>query len=320
MKLTNNFLLLPSTAASTESMLTSASRSEDDIRKTVATTGIRSVHQIIDPSLSKFIFEGIASIKNKHLDVLNGVDAVVVVSQTYDGRIPSISARIQAKFNLPSDTYCIDVMDGCSGWIKAISLAELLELKGKKKILIIAGDLNSMITKSADIGTKILFGDGLSVSIFESDQHKVDVSLYNNGDEAGIISCLGADNWMHMNGFEVFRFTRNVVPDLVNDYLRRVGANLSQFDLIGLHQASKLVVSSIASSLKIENRFSDNFNCVDVGNIGAGSIGAWLSQIPDLTSKGKLSMLAVGFGSGLSWGLASIVVELERNEVFHVKC
>ena len=58
--------------------------------------------------------------------------------------------------------------------------------------------------------------------------------------------------------------------------------------------------------------------CGEIGNLGAGSIGAWLSQGENLTNVGKLKMLAVGFGSGLSWGIASLTVNLKNNEVIYV--
>jgi 3-oxoacyl-[acyl-carrier-protein] synthase III len=121
-----------------------------------------------------------------------------------------------------------------------------------------------------------------------------------------------------MNGFEVFRFTRNVVPQLVNSYLEESNQSLAAYDLVALHQASKLVVSTICASLKYRNTLCDDFACGQIGNLGAGSIGAWLSQISSLDKKGPLKMLAVGFGSGLSWGLGSIVVNVQRNEVIYV--
>jgi 3-oxoacyl-[acyl-carrier-protein] synthase-3 len=318
MKLTNNFLLLPPTTISISEILLSAGRTAEEVEKTIATTGIRSVHHSESKGLTQFVFEGLLAISEKHQDVLVGVDAIIVVSQTYDERIPSISTRIQRKYNLPPNTFCIDIMDGCSGYIKALALARMLEVAGYQRVLIVAGDLNSLITANADIGTKILFGDGLSVTILESDEHELDVQLFNNGDQEGVISCSSTDNLMNMNGFEVFRFTRNMVPPLIREYLESTNKTLDSFDLVALHQASKLVVSTMCASLKIKNALAKDFSCGEIGNLGAGSIGAWLASISDLTSKGKLNMLAVGFGSGLSWGLASVVVDVKRNEVFYV--
>lgn len=320
MKITNNYLLLPSDTLSVEDILIQSGRTKEEADKTIAMTGIHSIHRTKNKSLSRFVLDGLSLIANKSSCLLKNVDAIIVVSQTYDNRIPSLSTRIQRKLDLPHDTYCIDVIDGCSGFIKAISIAEMLEAKGLKRVLIIAGDLNSLITEKADVGTKILFGDGVAVSILSSDANQADTFIQNNGDESGVISCLTEDNLMHMNGFEVFRFTRNVVPPLINQYLDQKNVDIDTFDLVALHQASKLVVSTICSTLKIKNKLADNFNCGDIGNLGAGSIGAWLAKTENLVGKGKLSMLAVGYGAGLSWGLASLYVELETNEVICADC
>jgi 3-oxoacyl-[acyl-carrier-protein] synthase III len=318
MKLTNNFLLIPNASLDVGELLHQAGRSSDELSKTINTTGISCIRYAYPKLFTEFIFEGLGNIHKQNTELLVDVDAVIVISQSYDQRIPSVSSRIQSKFNLGSETFCIDVMDGCSGYIKALSLAAMLEQKGHKKVLIIAGDLNSTMTTKSDVGTRILFGDGISVSIIEADDSNLDTKIYNNGDLNRVISCSASENLMAMNGFEVFRFTRNVVPQLINSYLDASNQSLAAYDLVALHQASKLVVSTIFASLKFSNTLCDDFACGQIGNIGAGSIGAWLSKINGLEKKGPLKMLAVGFGSGLSWGLGSIVVDVQRNEVIYV--
>ena len=78
------------------------------------------------------------------------------------------------------------------------------------------------------------------------------------------------------------------------------------------------MVSTLFNILKYSNKHGKDFASENFGNLGAASIGAWLSNIHDLEKKGKLKMLAVGFGSGLSWGLASLTIELKQNEVCYV--
>ena len=121
-----------------------------------------------------------------------------------------------------------------------------------------------------------------------------------------------------MNGFEVFRFTKKEVPKLIENFLKETNTSLEDFDLLGLHQASYLVVSTICNSIKFKNKLCKDFACEEIGNLGAGSIGAWLSQIKDLSFQGPLKMLAIGFGSGLSWGLANVIVDVDINEVMYV--
>ena len=174
------------------------------------------------------------------------------------------------------------------------------------------------MTADAELGTKILFGDGVSVSILESSANKIQVKVFNDGDLKNTISCDMRENVMNMNGFEVFRFTRNIVPKLITNYLDDANDSIDSYDLIALHQASDLVVSTICKMLKFNNILNKNFACGEIGNLGAGSIGAWLSQGRNLTSKGELKMLAVGYGSGLSWGIASLMVNLKHNEVIYV--
>ena len=175
-----------------------------------------------------------------------------------------------------------------------------------------------MMTTNSDLGTKILFGDGVSVSILESDEFPLETKIYNDGDNNNVISCSVDENQMHMDGFEVFRFTKKNVPKMINDFLTENKIHINSFDLVAFHQASKLVVNTICNSLKFKNHLGEDFACGEIGNLGAGSIGAWLSQIKNLNESEKLKLLAVGYGSGLSWGLARISIDINKNEVLYV--
>ncbi len=318
MKLTNNLLILPEKTSEIEKILQDAAADKKKISKTIEITGISRIATANNLSLTDFIFSGLSVLHNKYNSVFSDVDALIIVSQTYDHRIPSISTRVQSKFNLPSNIFCIDIMDGCAGYIKALKVASLLELKGYKKIMIIAGEINSLMTSKADIGTKILFGDGVSVSIIEADDSCFDAIILNNGDHKNTISCNIKDNIFKMNGVEVFNFTRHKVPSLINHFLEKTKKSLKHYDLFAVHQASKLVVDNICSTLNYQNKLGDNFLCGNIGNLQSGSIGAWLANIKDLDKKDKINMLATGFGAGISWGVASIVVEINKNEIIYV--
>lgn len=318
MKITNNFLLLPTDKIDVRELLVANGKTDDEIHQTLTTTGFTHLSNSDNSSLTHFILNGLKKITDKHNDIFENIDAVIVVSQSYDQRIPSISSRIQKLYNLAETTFCIDIMDGCSGYIKALYLAGMLEKQGYRNALIISGDLNSTMTEFSDLGTKVLFGDGLSVSILESCNTDLVVKLFNDGDIKNTIGCDTKENIMLMNGFEVFRFTRNNVPKMLNGFLNSTNQCINDFDLVALHQASNLVVSTISKMLKLKNRLLPDFTCGEIGNLGAGSIGAWLSQGDNLTQKGDLTLLAVGFGSGLSWGLGSLTVNLKRNEVIYV--
>jgi len=318
MKLTNNFAILPEKTSEIKKILSDAGTDEEKISKTIKITGISKISTATNPSLTDFIFNGLSVVHKKYNDIFSNIDSLIVVSQTYDERIPSISTRIQSKFNLASEVFCLDIMDGCSGYIKALKVASLLQLKGYKKTMIIAGEINSIMTTRSDVGTRILFGDGVSISILEADNSFFDAIILNNGDHKNTISCNLKENKLNMNGVEVFNFTRHKVPSLINFFLKKTKKTLDNYDLFAVHQASKLVVDNICSTLNYQNKLCDNFLCGNIGNLGAGSIGAWIANIKNLDKKNKINMLATGFGSGISWGIASIVVEINKNEIIYV--
>ena len=105
--------------------------------------------------------------------------------------------------------------------------------------MIIAGEINSLMTSGADVGTRILFGDGVSVSIIEADNSYFDAIILNNGDHKNTISCNIKDSILKMNGVEVFNFTRHKVPSLINHFLEKTKNSLQHYDLFAVHQASK---------------------------------------------------------------------------------
>jgi len=321
MKLAANFLLLPSSILYVEELLAfEKTNTAEEIKKIILTTGIKSFHVANEKSLSNFVLKGLSKIETNNQSLFQNIDAIIVVSQTFDSRIPNLSSKIQKSLGLPQSTYCLDFFDGCTGYIKAISIVDMLHQKGLSRVLVVAGDLNSSITEKAEVSTKILFGDGISFSIFETSDTRAKSLIFNDGDNEDTISCQVSEGTMKMNGFEVFRFTQNTVPKLVKDFLSRESIEINSYDFIGMHQASKLVVTSLCSSLGIKNKYTENFNCDNIGNLGAGSIGAWIANISNIENCIPKKILLVGYGAGLSWGLASLSIQLEKNEIIHVDC
>ncbi len=317
MKLIKNILCLPKNVSDIAHMLrTEYGKTDIEIQKTIATTGVSKIRNSTSKHLSEFILNSASKIASNFPAFYSDIGAIIVVTQTYDMRIPSISTQLQGVMELDSKTFCIDINDGCAGFIKAARLAQILLQQGLRKVLIVSGDLNTVMTEKADSSTRILFGDGFSFCIFEQSENFSHFDLYNNGKDSKAIQC---KNVMEMNGFEVFRFTRNVVPKLVTDYFSEHHITADDFQLFGFHQASKLVVDSLTSLLKISNNGVKNYNCGEIGNLGSASIPAWLALTPGLGDERLRRMLALGYGAGLSWGLGDIFVQLNINEMIYVE-
>lgn len=319
MILTYNYLCLPQGTLSVAELLGSqTTKNEAEIQKTIEITGVSTLSVSNEKKLSSFVMSAFNVIAEQSEEVFEGIDAILVVSQSYDRRIPTISTQLQGQLNAAADTFCLDMTDGCAGYIKACALANMLLSQGRKKVVIVAGDLNSLMTSDADVSTRILFGDGVSISIFEQSQDPFNYQLFNDGANAKHIVCQVDAPVMEMNGFEVFRFTRNVVPNLIKTYLDQHQLTKEHFDYVGYHQASNLIVSTLSKSTGISNQEGDNFNCGDIGNLGAGSIGAWMAK-SNIKQASRSRMMAIGYGAGLSWGLCDFYLQLKRNEVIYVE-
>ena len=89
MKLTHNLLLLPEHQLSVAELLTSTGKSLAEATQTIETTGFSKLCYADGRPLSNFIFEGLDKVTSQYEAFLEDVDAVVLVSQSFDQRIPS---------------------------------------------------------------------------------------------------------------------------------------------------------------------------------------------------------------------------------------
>jgi len=319
MQITENYLSLPSNTLQVEDYLYQHHYSPESIESTISATGITSFH-VCDSGFTHFCIQTFQCLINDHNVNFSSVGSIIVVSQSFDDRIPSISTRLQKLLELPSSTFCIDVIDGCSGFIKALNLAKSLLESSCEEVLIVSGDLNSQLTINSHPSTRVLFGDGISVTKIQRSPSlfQPQILLFNDGDNSDKITCSFSENTLRMNGFEVFRFARTEVPKLIKIYLRNNSLQYNYFDVIILHQASKLVVDAIVKKMDRSCNPSLYFNCSTIGNIGAGSIGSWVALSSDFPLHTILKALVVGFGSGLSWGLAEVNFNLNTNTTIYV--
>jgi 3-oxoacyl-[acyl-carrier-protein] synthase-3 len=106
---------------------------------------------------------------------------------------------------------------------------------------------------------------------------------------------------LHMNGAEVFNFTAERVPELVEDVLRKHGQSIEDIDLFVFHQASRMLLDHLRRKLRIP---PEKF-CIaldDCGNTVSSTIPIALHRAfaTGLLRPGN-SVLLAGFGVGYSW-------------------
>ena len=96
--------------------------------------------------------------------LLNDVDrdeigAVVFVSKTQDYTLPATSHLLQTRLHLNQDVLCLDINEGCSGYVKGLYTSALLAKNMKRPVLLTAGDTSSRLCSPNDRATRCIFGD-----------------------------------------------------------------------------------------------------------------------------------------------------------------
>ena len=237
----------------------------------------------------------------------DNIGAVVVVTQTSNYVLPALSHILQAELNLSNETICLDINEGCSGYITGLYVASLLAKQLQKSVLLCVGDTVSKLISPEDRSTLCVFADGATATLVSPTQNAEDkiafqVSSYGNSDiimmeNKHVIPRPKNDGYFYMDGTEVMKFTLVEVVEGINAFLSESGYIKENIDLFAFHQANKLIVSSLANSLGITEDKAP-FAAGKIGNTSSASIPLLLAA---LTSAGKV--LCAGFGVGLSTGI-----------------
>lgn len=303
--LTNNELILPQNAVLARSFM--RGYTPDEISSTIANTGFEELCISKNQNFSSFLKQACLNLEQSTKEAIANCSMVIVVCQSYDHRIPNASSLVQRCLGIQENVICIDLVDGCNGFVKALILADATLSLGQK-CLIVSGELNSCMTKNAEISTKILFGDGLCFTTLQKTESFVSVSqCFNDGYQGHNINAQFSSPVMHMNGFEVFRFTHSFVPKMLKE-----NSGDGRYRYV-FHQASKLVIAQLLKKLSIDSPVSEHFKLNKIGNLGSGSIAAFISFINYKDIAEHQILRCVGYGAGLSWGFKDIVISPQNN-------
>lgn len=287
-----------------------------DASKMVENTGFNSLARVQNESTDNFIKLSAENFSDQCSGSDLSVDNIIVVTQSYEQRLPNISSTLQGLLKLPTSTFCVDIVDGCNGFIRALTLANKITETGKRT-LIVGGDIYSPMTRHAALSTDILFGDGYSFTIVEQDNEPFRSKIMTDGTRGHFINASYSENVLNMNGVSVFLFTNSEIPKLVKSLDWELDPDNGLPTYYALHQASKLIVSRLSKKLKLDNGELPFFSCSEIGNLGPGSIGAWISTNSSKLNT-KANLTCFGYGAGLSWGVASLQVDLMQNGVQYI--
>lgn len=265
------------------------------------------------------------------------IGALLLVTQSPDHFMPPTSNIVAGQIELPHDALCIDINQGCAGYIVGLMQAfMLLDYIPGKKVVLINADVLSRRVSPYDRNSHPLIGDGAAISVIEEciDQSTIVGELLMDGENGDALripaggfrlpsssatSEMVKDNMgnirsldhLHMQGDKVFTFVMSEVPRLIQNVLARSGLRSSDITHFLMHQPNSFMLNRLAGLLEIPEEKIPSGLVGRFGNSSGASIPLLIATSLHnefLHKKQKVCM--AGFGSGLAWG--ALVMDLGR--------
>jgi 3-oxoacyl-[acyl-carrier-protein] synthase-3 len=255
------------------------------------------------------------------------IDFLLFCTQSPDYILPTSACLLQDKLGLNTKTGATDFNLGCSGFIYGLALAKgLIEAGVASNILLVTAETYSKMLNPKDVSNRSIFGDGAAATILSrsndngifhmelgTDGSGFSNLIVENGGFRNPLSKLVLknsvkNNYLDMNGPEIFNFTLDSVPKLVESVLKKNNMNLTDVDFFIFHQANKFMLDYLRAKIGIA-REKFYVNLERTGNTVSATIPIGLqdAQEKGLIKKGDIVMLC-GFGVGYSWGATIIKI------------
>lgn len=229
----------------------------------------------------------------------NKIKMVILCTQNpeYNG-LPHNSAIIHKRLNLKKNVACLDISQGCAGYLYGLKVAESF-LKENEIALFFTCDPYSKIIVPNDYKTELLFGDAATMSILIKSKkvklkNLIDSEFFTDG--TYFDSIINKNGKLEMNGKNVMDFSQNQVPEFIKKFLKKNNLKVSQVDKFYFHQGSKHIVDTVAKSLDLKKNQLSNI-IENIGNTVSSSIPLLLIKDNFLKKK---KIIICGFGVGLS--------------------
>lgn len=257
------------------------------------------------------------------------VGALIFVTQTPDYPMPGTSKVVHGRLGLHRDVFCLDINQGCTGFIIGAMLGfMLLDQPAIGKVLLVNADVLSRKVSPRDRNSFPLIGDAGSVAVLErrADAGAIEARLNvdGTGREALMIPAGGMrlpsdastaeliedaegnlralDN-LKMDGSAVFNFVMTEVPGLIGGLLADTGTKIDEVDAFLFHQPNRFMLNKLADKLgvphdKVPSNIVENF-----GNSSGVTIPmVTVFNLRDQLLAKRMRVCLSGFGVGLTWG------------------
>lgn len=254
------------------------------------------------------------------------IDFVMLCTQSPDYFLPTTACIIQDKLGIPVRSGAVDFNLGCSGFVYGLALAKgLITGNIAKNVLLLTSETYSKYIHPLDKSNRTIFGDAAAATVISEDGFaeilNFSLGTDGRGAERLIVQSGGhrvpksrndlsldesnnpvSSDHLFMDGTEIFNFTLEMVPELVNGTLSANSTDKDEIDLYIFHQANKYMLNFLRRKIQIpENKFY--YFMEKVGNTVSSTIPIALCEaIRDKTiDLSHNKVLIAGFGVGYSY-------------------
>lgn len=290
-----------------------------------------------ESSASDFAIYGLRHMLEEKWIDKEEIGAVIVVTLCPDYFVPHISTIVQGELGLDEDVICMDIAQGCCGFL--LGLFEsflLLEHMKDKRVVLINVDILSHKVSERDRNDYPLIGDAATITVIENSDEKNEIyyEMHMNGSmgdalkipagafkmpstaETGIMRDIGDGNYksldhMHMDGSAVFNFVQTKVPPMLKHALSETNNSVDDIDYYLFHQPNKFMLQKLAQKVGISFEKMPMNLVENYGNPSGASIPlVTIHNLQEQLKDNKYNCCFSAFGSGLAWG--AIIMEFGR--------
>lgn len=304
---------LPETILSNEDL--ERQHSDWKAAKVETKVGIRYRHIAAEDESALDMAEKACRKMLEHIDA-GTIDFLLLCTQSPEYLLPTTACILQDRLGLRKDVGALDFNLGCSGYVYGLALAKGLILSGAaKNVLLVTSETYTKYIDASDVSNRSIFGDAATATLVtESDSEHIGEFVFGtdgSGAENLIVKNLSIRNsykcpvdkfpQLYMNGPEIFNFTIETIPKLVQAVCSR--NNLTQDDLsyVIMHQANKYILDFLISTIKLPKERC-HIDLLNYGNTVSNTIPIALKDAWDHGSiQSGDKVLLAGFGVGYSW-------------------
>ncbi|MBB6176731.1 MULTISPECIES: beta-ketoacyl-ACP synthase 3 [Anoxybacillus] len=234
------------------------------------------------------------------------IDFILVATVTPDRAFPSVACMLQEKLGAVRAA-ALDVSAACAGFMYAMVTAkQFIETDTYKYVLVVGVEKLSKIVDWTDRNTAVLFGDGAGAVVMGKVSEGRGIVSFELGADGTGGKYLYEDDYVVMNGREVFKFAVRQMGESCIRVLEKAGLTKADVDFLIPHQANIRIMEAARERLELPvDRMSITVN--KYGNTSAASIP--ISLVEEVEA-GRIQdgdlIIMVGFGGGLTWGAIAL--------------